>query len=41
MIRKKKQAQKDTDEQAFSITKRIQERKEKLHEASFVDGMSK
>ena len=41
MIRKKKQAQKDTDEQAFSITKRIQERKEKLRKASLIDGMSK
>ena len=41
MIRKKKQAQKDTDEQALSITKRIQERKEKLRKASLVDGMSK
>jgi hypothetical protein len=41
MIRKKKQAQKDVDEQALSITKRIQERKEKLRKAHLVEGMSK
>ena len=41
MIRKKKQAQKDVDEQALSILKRMQERKEKLRKANVVEGMSK
>lgn len=41
MIRKKKQAQKDVEEQALSILKRMQERKEKLRKANVVEGMSK
>lgn len=41
MIRKKKQAQKDVDEQALSITRRMQERREKLRKANVVEGMSK
>lgn len=41
MIRKKKQAQKDLDEQQMSILKRMQERKDKLKKASIVEGMSK
>jgi hypothetical protein len=41
MIRKKKQAQKDVEEQALSITKRMQERRDKLKKANAVEGMSK
>ena len=41
MIRRKKQQQRELEDQALSITKRMQERKEKLKKAQAVKGMSK
>lgn len=41
MIRKKKQVQKDVEEQALSISKRIQERREKLKKAVDYESLSK
>lgn len=41
MIRKKKYQQKELEDQALSITKRMQERREKLKKAHAVEGMSK
>ena len=41
MIRRKKQQQRELEDQALSITRRMQERREKLKKAQVVKGMSK